>query len=602
MREYFRPRGARPSRAPGGKKLSDRRSLRVKKARETRMQLLHPNRTKYDHLDKTSAALMRKTIEFFETKGKARLKADDHNRVWYDDFLEFQKKEKLFATLMTPAGYGPAESRWDSSRICDFNEILGFYGLAYWYTWQVSMLGLGPIWMSKNEAIKKKTAELLQQGGIFAFGLSEQAHGADLISSEMTLIPDGDGRYIARGRKYYIGNANKAALVSTFAKVQDSGEYAFFAVSSAHPKYECIQNVINNQSYVAEYELHDYPITRDEMLLLGREAWDASLATVAICKYNLGWASIGICTHAFYEALNHAANRILFRHAVTDFPHIRQFFVDAYTRLLAMKMFATRASDYMRAAAEDDKRYLLYNPLTKMKVTMQGEEVINLLWDIIAAKGFEKNMYFEMAARDIRALPKLEGTAQVNMVLVIKFIQNFLFAPGAFKPVERLVGKGNDAFLFEQGATSKAQNRITFHDYRIAYAGWNSPNVKIFLEQVDVLKELLETAAPDKAQNRDLDFMLILGELFTLVPYGQLILEMARLDGTPEDIVDQIFDFLVRDFFRYAMLLYSKTSSTPEQMRLCLKMVRKPVVDQARYERVWNDHVFALKDTYTMRE
>ena len=40
-----------------------------------------------------------------------------------------------------------------------------------------------------------------------------------------------------------------------------------------------------------------------------------------------------------------------------------------------------------------------------MKVTTQGEQVINLLWDVIAAKGFEKDMYFEMAARDIRAYP-----------------------------------------------------------------------------------------------------------------------------------------------------------------------------------------------------
>ena len=33
-----------------------------------------------------------------------------------------------------------------------------------------------------------------------------------------------------------------------------------------------------------------------------------------------------------------------------------------------------------------------------MKVTTQGERVIDLLWDVIAAKGFEKDMYFEMAA------------------------------------------------------------------------------------------------------------------------------------------------------------------------------------------------------------
>jgi len=47
-----------------------------------------------------------------------------------------------------------------------------------------------------------------------------------------------------------------------------------------------------------------------------------------------------------------------------------------------------------------------------------------------AARGFGKDVYFEMAATDIRALPKLEGTIHVNMVLIIKFMANYFFNPG----------------------------------------------------------------------------------------------------------------------------------------------------------------------------
>ena len=47
-------------------------------------------------------------------------------------------------------------------------------------------------------------------------------------------------------------------------------------------------------------------------------------------------------------------------------------FTDAYARLLAMKLFGDRAVDYFRCADEDDRRYLLYNPITKMKVTTEG--------------------------------------------------------------------------------------------------------------------------------------------------------------------------------------------------------------------------------------
>ena len=132
---------------------------------------------------------MRKTIAFFEQKGKKRLKEDDLARTWYADFLAFVKAEGVFATLLTPAGVraADADARWDTWRNCEFNEILGFYGLCYWYTWQVSILGLGPIWMSPNQALQQQAAAHLADGGIFGFGLSERAHGADIYSTEMRL-------------------------------------------------------------------------------------------------------------------------------------------------------------------------------------------------------------------------------------------------------------------------------------------------------------------------------------------------------------------------------------------------------------------------------
>ncbi len=166
------------------------------------MMLLDPQNHGRPYPDQRSREVMLKTIEFFETKGKRRLKEDDHAAIWYQDFLDFVKEERIFATMCTPAGYGAEDTRWDTWRNCEFAEILGFYGLPYWYVWQVSVLGLGPIWMSPNETLKVRAAALLEDGAIFAFGLSEKDHGADLYSTDMTLAPTGEGSYLANGRKY----------------------------------------------------------------------------------------------------------------------------------------------------------------------------------------------------------------------------------------------------------------------------------------------------------------------------------------------------------------------------------------------------------------
>ena len=208
-------------------------------------------------------------------------------------------------------------------------------------------------------------------------------------------------------------------------------------------------------------------------------------------------------------------------------------------------------------------------------------------------------MYFEMAARDIRALPKLEGTVHVNMALVIKFMKNYFFNPGTFPEISEVKETHHDAFLFDQGPT-KELGKIRFHDYRPVYDSVDLPNVHIFKKQIRTFRHLLMAARPNKAQVKDIDFLLILGELFTLVVYGQLILENARLHSTEDDVTDQIFDFLVRDFSKFALQLYSKTSSTARQRFFCRRMIRKPVVDDARFERVWESKVFSLKGAYRM--
>jgi acyl-CoA dehydrogenase len=563
------------------------------------MLLLNPKHHDRFYPDDRSRDIMRKTIAWFEDRGLKKIKQDDFDRTWYADFLEFVKRERLFATLLTPAGYGAADCRWDTWRNCEFNEILAFYGLAYWYTWQVSILGLGPIWMSRNEELKRRAAQLLEEGNVFAFGLSERQHGADIYSTEMRLTPQPDGTYRAEGEKYYIGNANLAPMVSTFGKMARTGDYVFFVADYRRKGYELIRNVTASQNYVAQYALHDYPVAEDDILSLGQEAWDSVLNTVNVGKFNLGWASIGICTHALYEAVRHAANRRLYNMAVTDFPHVRQMFTDAYARLVAMKLFALRAADYLRAASPDDRRYLLYNPIVKMKVTTQGEEVINLLWDVIAAKGFERDTYFEMAARDIRALPKLEGTVHVNIALIVKFMANYFFNPAEYPEIPRQDQAGDDEFLFRQGP-ARGLGQIRFHDYHAAFERYDLPNVRLFREQIAVFQELLATATPDDAQQKDIDFLLALGELFTLVVYGQLILENAATYAVGDDLLNQIFDALVRDFSRHALALHSKPSSTPQQMDLCLRMLRKPAVDPGRFERVWKEQVYPLKDLYEM--
>ena len=568
--------------------------------------ILNPREWQLDFLPEGDREKLHGIVEWFERRGKKALKDADRDYVWYADFIDAQAGLGIFRDMLTPAGDadGDPARYWDTQRICAFNEITAFYGLAYWYTWQVSILGLGPIFMSDNEDARARATKLLGEGAIFAFGLSEREHGADIYSTDMVLTPDADGTgWTATGGKYYIGNGNEAGMVSVFGRIEGiegPDGYVFFVADSSHPDYRLVRNVVNSQNYVSQFELEEYPVSEADILHRGPAAFDAALNTVNVGKFNLGFASIGICEHAFWEAITHADSRVLYGERVTDFPHVRQAFTDAFARLAAMKLFSYRAIDYFRTASPDDRRYLLFNPLTKMKVTTEGERVVDLLWDVIAAKGFERDMWFEMAARDIRALPKLEGTVHVNMALTLKFMASYLFDPDPeLAAPDRQLEPGDDTFLFDQGP-ARGLGKVRFAPWEAAFEPFSSvPNVALFADLARSFRELLATAPPDESQQKDLDYLLTLGELFTLIPYAQLILEQAGITGLPEDTLDQIFDVLVRDFSGYAAELHGKTSSTDAQQEWARSAITKSVTDPERFEAVWTK-VRSLAGGYEM--
>lgn len=566
------------------------------------MILLNPKKYQdRNYPDERSKEIMTKTIEWFENKGLQEMKEDYRSRGFTYDFAEFVKKEKIFETLFLPKGYGDDDQYYSTYRMYEFSEITGFYGAAYWYMFHVSTLGLDPVFLGDNEEFKHKAVERLRENPLCAFGLSEKEHGADIYSSDMKLYPQADGTYLAQGTKYYIGNGNEAGMVTVFGKIADSDEYVFFGVDSKHDKYECIQNVIWAQNYVSEFALHDYPITDAEITSRGPKAWDDMLNTINICKFNIGSGATGIATHSFYESLNHAAHRNLYGKFVTEFPHVKRLFLDSFCRLAAMKLFGLRATDYLRAASPDDKRYLLFNPIMKMKVALQGEEVHEMLWDVIAAKGFEKDNYFEQAVIELRGFPKLEGTRHVNMALIVKLIPSYFFNPGEFDEVPRLNGAEDDTYLFNQGKT-RGYAKIQFHDHHIAYNSKSLPNLDVFKEQIKAYEEFLMGSGmelQDQMMN-DFDYLLAVGEIFTLVAYGQLIIESAAIEKIDDDLLDLIFDFMVRDFARYGLDLFSKQTSTDTQRQAAQKMIKHPVVDKEKFDRVLETHVYSLIDAYQM--
>ena len=123
------------------------------------------------------------------------------------------------------------------------------------------------------------------------------------------------------------------------------------------------------------------------------------------------------------------------------------------------------------------------------------------------------------------------------------------------------------------------------------------------------------TAPPTEAQQKDLDYLQILGQLFSQIVYSQLILESAALalddgetrPGSVSDLsdlteahLDRIFAVFVQDMADQAVALHGQASATDAQSTAALTIVRKPRIDAGAEDRFVNE-VLSYSGAYEMK-
>ncbi len=398
--------------------------------------------------------------------------------------------------------------------------------------------------MSSNEALKKEAIAKLEGGGLFAFGVSERAHGSDLLANEFTVKPGSTG-WLADGSKYYIGNANSACIISVLAKKgapESAGPtrrspFVFFALrpreTAAFRNVRKIRTLGIRTAFVGEFEVKGHPLPESDLVSQGRDAWDAIFGTVNLGKFFLGFGAIGICERAFVETFAHLRSRILYGQPVAKMPHLRAATAIAFARLTAMKLYAYRALDYVQAASADERRYLLFTAIQKAKVSTEGVKVMALLSECIGARGFESATYFESALREAQMIPGLEGSTHINFGLTSQFLGSYFASPDpeALAPaavIRHPVGQDENAYLM--AALDRNAKTVRFAPFLQAYEPLRAvANVQSFTEQVQAFQRFATGGISSLNPATDAGLLIVIGKCFSTIAYARWIAESVVL-------------------------------------------------------------------------
>lgn len=546
---------------------------------------------------------VRLLADFFQAKGLTALALEDCEEKWCQDWIDYQARHGLYAGLLSPRAYSGRGGQLNLFRLTRFLEVFAYFSPAHAYSLHVSFLGLFPIMMSANERLKREAIATLEEGGLFALGVSEREHGSDLLGNEFTVRGTAAAGYRADGSKYYIGNVNAACMISILGKLlpddaasaSKRAPFAFIALRPGQaPAFQNVRKIRTlgiRSAFVGEFEVKGHALSAEDVISQGRDAWDAVFGTVNLGKFFLGFGAIGIGAHALAEAVSYLQRKTLYGKPVAAMPHIRATLTGTFARLTAMKFFACRALDYLQAASADDRRYLLFNAVQKARVSSEGARVIHLLSECVGARGFEANTYLESALREAPMIPVLEGSTHINFGLTAQFIDSYFAAVDdepSFPGSVALQQADADENPFWFAANDRNPKTVKFTPCRKSYRPLRDvPNVRLFAKQVEAFRLFAAMGLPALPPDADRGLTYALGRCFSAIAYGQLIAETCSIAEAPLSLVSVIFHGLIEDLSADALQLAAQLTHGSAERKALNRVVRLPRTAAADFNDVF---------------
>jgi alkylation response protein AidB-like acyl-CoA dehydrogenase len=288
----------------------------------------------------------------------------------------------------------------------------------------LSALPSQPVMIGGDERQKKWIGEGIASGTIKgAFCLTEPNHGSDAANLETRAVRDGDD-YVLNGEKMYISGGTVADYIVAFARTNGlpgpKGISAFIVPSDAPGFRVAGQDRKMGVRGVptADIVLEDCRVPR-ENLIGGAEGqgFNHAMLTLNSCRPVVGARGLGLAEGAMTYALEFARQREAFGKPIIELQAIQFMFAD-----MAIMIEAARMLVYQAAWRVDQglygREHAAHLSIAKTYATEIAVKVSSDALQVLGAQGYMMDHPLERHYRDARQLMIVEGTSQVQRVVI----------------------------------------------------------------------------------------------------------------------------------------------------------------------------------------
>lgn len=319
--------------------------------------------------------------------------------------------------LIVPEEYGGPGL--DSVTVAMIYEELGKGCAGIATSMAANSLASYPILLSGSEEQKVEHCNLLNEGGLAAFALTEPNAGSDAGGVATTAVKDGDN-YILNGTKAFITNAGVADTFLVFANTRKSGGIrglTAFIVPKGTPGFKVGKKEDKmgiRPSNTCELILQDVVIPVKNRIGREGEGFRIAMTTLDSARPFVGAVSVGLAQAALDVSVKYAKERKQFGQPIASFQMIQAMVADMAIKVETARLMVQKVC-WMR---DQGMNFTKEAAMAKCYAADVAMQVTTDAVQIMGGYGYSREYPVEKMMRDAKIMQIYEGTNQIQRLVI----------------------------------------------------------------------------------------------------------------------------------------------------------------------------------------
>ena len=277
------------------------------------------------------------------------------------------------------------------------------------------VLGALPVLVAGDEAQRRAVFSGVREGALCALGLSEWAHGSDLLAGQTAAAPSASGALCVTGEKRPINNASRARFVVILARTSDADDpFGASLLLLDRERHAMTSEPVPWVGYpgldLGSVGLDEVAVDDADVLGAVGEGFLHARRTLEISRSGVAAMASGAALGALAHGVAHAQRRALYGAPIAELAAVRRLLGRCFGRAIVATALARRAAQEAGRAGPEARALTC---AAKLVCPALAERNVHDAGAVLGARSLVAAHPFSRLRRDVPVLAIFDGSSEL---------------------------------------------------------------------------------------------------------------------------------------------------------------------------------------------